>query len=150
MMPKLLSMVKEFLLLLEIEKKKIFEVLRPQVHIDILKFLSGGFFDESQKRFVAFALMPVDKDYFWKYDYLLNFSGGHSSILFGLPAKEIRSGIYPASNKSLKEKIEEEFYHRNLVSFLGEYDFGEWNIMTSNCFSNSKNKNQIFESELYK
>jgi hypothetical protein len=60
--PKPQIMVKEFLQLLEGEKEKVFEVLRPQVHVDILKFLSGGFFDESQKRFVAFALMPVDKN----------------------------------------------------------------------------------------
>lgn len=29
-----------------------------------------------------------------------------------------------------------------------EYDFNEWNILTSNCFTDSKNQLKIFESEL--
>ncbi|HEY4197184.1 MAG TPA: hypothetical protein VGM63_16695 [Mucilaginibacter sp.] len=144
-------MLEEFLLLLESEKEKVYEVLRPQIHKDILRYLTGGFFDKDQKRFVAFALMPVNKDYFWKYDYLLDFSGGHSAMLFDLPPEKQRPpGMYGLPEKSLKEYIEDKFYHYNLVSFYGEYDFNEWNILTSNCFTNTKKKTKMFENELSK
>lgn len=88
----------EFISLLEAEKQKAYEVLRPQVHLDILKFLVGGTFDDTKKRLIAYVLMPVNKDYFWKYDYLLKFSEGHSSMFLNLNVDEIKStGIYPVS-----------------------------------------------------
>ena len=144
-------MVEEFLSLLENEKEKAYEVLKPQIDRAILKYLAGGFFDEEQKHLVAFALMPVNTDYFWKYDYLFDFSHGHVAILFG-SQDEKKPGISLSGppKKSLQQFIEEGFYHYNLISFYCEYDFNEWNIKTSNCFINGRNKVKIWGSELYK
>src|ERR1700761_2776944 len=74
-------MLEEFVLLLESEKKKIKEVLWPHIHEKIYKSLVGGFFDDTQKRFVAFAFMQVNKSMYYEYDYLFELSdSGHSGI----------------------------------------------------------------------
>ena len=141
----------EFISLLEVDKEKVREVLRPQIHPEILKFLVGGIFDDMQKRLIAYILMPVNKEYFWRYDYILKFSQGHSALLFNLKPDEIRpTGIYPPEKNTLQEKIENGYYHNNLISLACEYDFNEWNVLISNCFTNSKNKPQIIGSELNK
>ena len=143
-------MVKEFLSLLKIGKEQIYETLKPQVHESVLKYLLGGLFDQDQKRIVAFALMPVNEDFFWKYDYILNFSDGYSAQLFGMPSggEEEQGTISRPPDKSIEDQIKDGFYHYNLISFYGVYDFNEWNILTSCCFTNTKRKNQILEREL--
>jgi len=141
-------MIEEFILLLESGKEKAFEILSPQVDPKILKYLVGGFFDEEQKRLVAYALMPVNAEYFWEFNYLLDFSHGHSSILFKIKPQDLRpSGMYPPG-KPLEDEIKEGKYKSNLISFLCEYDFDEWNIMRSNCFTDIKNRSKILESQL--
>lgn len=138
----------EFVSLLEVEKQSIHEVLRPQVHTEILKYLVGGVFNDSRKRLVAYALMHVNKDYFWKYDYILKFSEGHLAVLFNLKEDQKRlTGIYPPG-KSIKEEIEDGRYKSNLISFVCEYDFNEWNILRSNCFTDTKDQLKTIGSAL--
>jgi len=138
----------EFIALLEVDKQSVHEVLRPQIHPEILKFLIGGVFDNSRKRLVAYALMRVNKDYFWKYDYILKFSEGHVAVLFNLKEDQKKpTGIYPPG-KSIKEEIEDGHYKNNLISFVCEYDFDEWNILRSNCFTDTKDQIKTIGSAL--
>lgn len=113
----------EFFSLLEVEKQKAYDILRPQIHPERI-------FDDSSKCLVAYALMPVNKEYFWKYDYILNFSESHSAVLFNLKGDLKKStGVYH-QDSSVQEKIEKGYYKYNLISFTCEYDFNEWNILT--------------------
>jgi len=145
-------MLEEFLLLLESEKEMVMDVLKPHLHEKVFKHLLGGFFDETQKRFIAFAFMPIKKSMFYEYDYLFGLSNsGHSAIYFS-PETEEKTRKYldqgTFQHKSVEELILEGIYKSLSVTYIGEFDFGEWNILTSCCFSDNKDKNKILQSKV--
>ncbi|HWZ03142.1 MAG TPA: hypothetical protein VNX40_05980, partial [Mucilaginibacter sp.] len=145
-------MLDEFILLLESEKEKVKEVLKPHLHEKIFKRLLGGFFDETQKRFVAFAFMPIKKSMFYEYDYLFELSNsGHSAVCF-LPETTEKTRKYIDQNtftyKSTEERIEEGIYKSLLIAYTGEFDFDEWNILRDCCFSDNKDKNKLLKSKV--
>lgn len=145
-------MFEEFLLLLESEKGKIEAVLKPHLDEKIFKKLVGGFFDEAQKRFVAFAFMPIKKSMFYEYDYLFELStNGHSAIYFSAEIPEkTKKNIDQSTfqHKSIQELIEEGLYKGLLITYIGEFDFDEWNILRGCCFSDSGDKNKLLKGKV--
>ncbi|MBB6126782.1 hypothetical protein [Mucilaginibacter lappiensis] len=145
-------MFEEFLLLLESEKGKIETVLKPHLDEKIFKQLVGGFFDETQKRFIAFAFMPIKRSMFYEYDYLFELStSGHSAIYFSAEIREKKKNYIDQNTfqyKSIQELIEEGIYKSLLIIYTGEFDFNEWNILRSCCFSDTKDKNKMLQSRL--
>jgi len=145
-------MFEEFLLLLESEKGKIETVLKPHLDEKIFKRLMGGFFDETKTRFVAFAFMPIKKSMFYEYDYLFELSNsGHSATYFSLEIPENTKKYIDQNTfqyKSSKEQIEEGIYKSLLITYTGEFDFDEWNILRDCCFSDSKDEKRILKSRL--
>ena len=137
-------MLEEFISLIESEKEKIKVVLKPHLHEKIFKRLLGGFFDDTQKRFIAFAFMPINKSMFYEYNYLFELSkGGHSATYF-TPDTEEKTRKYLDENrfhyKSSEELIEEGIYKSLLITYIGEFDFDEWNILRDCNFSDDKDK----------
>src|ERR1700759_1687137 len=137
-------MHEEFIKLIESEKETVKNVLRPHVHEKIFKRLIGGFFDETQKRFTAFPFFALKKSMFYEYDYLFELkSSGSSAVYFSAgplekPKKYIDEHHY--QHKSTEELIEQAIYKSLLVTYTGEFDFNEWNILRECCFSDSNNK----------
>jgi len=145
-------MLEEFITLIESEKEAIKKVLKPHIQEKIFKRLVGGFFDETQKRFVAFAFFVLKKSMFYEYDYLFELSkNGHSAIYFsGETLEKTKKYINKSQyqSKSIEELIEKGIYKSLLVTYWGEFDFNEWNILRSPCFSDSKNRDELLESKL--
>jgi hypothetical protein len=145
-------MLDEFILLLESEKEKVKEVLWPHLNEKIFKRLIGGFFDDSGKRFVAYAFIQVKKSKFYEYDYLFDLSNSsHSAVYFSPETSEKTKKFIDKNSfqyKSAKELIEEGIYKSLLISYLGEFDFGEWNILPDICFCDTNNKNILLESRI--
>jgi hypothetical protein len=145
-------MLEEFLSLLESEKRKVKEVLKPHLHEIIFKRLLGGFFDETKNRFVAFAFIPLKKSKFYEYNYLFELSNsGHTAVYFS-PETEENTRKYINKNtfhyKSIEAIIEEGIYKSLLITYTAEFDFGEWNILRGCCFSDTDDKNKILKSKI--
>lgn len=145
-------MLEEFILLIESEKDKIKEVLRPHLHEKIFKQLLGGFFDETGKRFVAFAFISVKKTMFYEYDYLFKLSNSGSSAIYFSPETPEKTKKYLDQNrfqyKSTQELIEEGIYKSVLITYTAEFDFDEWNILEDCCFSDSKDKDKLLSGRV--
>lgn len=145
-------MLDDFILLLESEKAEVKEILRPHLLEKIFKSVVGGFFDDTRNRFVAFAYMPVQKTKFYEYNYFFDLSnGGHSAVYFSPETKE-KTRKYIDHNsfhyKSSEELIEEGIYKSLLISYYGEFDFGEWNILRECCFCDTRDKNKLLKSKV--
>jgi len=145
-------MLEEFVSLIESGKEEIGRVLKPHVHEKIFKRLLGGFFDETQKRFVAFAFMPIKKSMFYEYDYLFELSNSGNSAIYFSPDTIEKTKKYLDQHrfqyKSTEELIEGGIYKSLLIAYIAEYDFDEWNILRDCCFSDSKDRNKILESKV--
>ena len=148
----IITMFEEFLLLLESEKEKIKEVLKPHLHETIFKRLLGGFFDDSHKRFIAFAFMPIKKSMFYEYDYLFELTSCGNTAVYFSPNTVEENKIYITKDtfqyKSTKDSIEDGVYKSLLISYTGEFDFEEWNIKRNCCFSDSKDKKKLLNSAI--
>lgn len=134
-------MIEEGVLFPHGTKEEILKVLNPQVEPEILEYLTCGFFDDEKRRLIAYAIMPVDTEYYRNKAYLFyNFKNGHSFSGTTETAKKSNKYITESTytSKSLQECIEEGLYHHNLVSFICEYDFDEWNVMLSCEFTDEK------------
>ncbi len=145
-------MLEEFVLLLESEKDKVKQVLWPHVHEKIYKRLIGGFFDDTQKRFIAFAFMPIKKSMFYEYDYLFELSNSGHSGIYLLPDTSEKTRKYIDGNtfqhKTAEELVEEGIYKSILVSYTAEYDFNEWNILRECTFCDTNDKTEILKSKV--
>jgi hypothetical protein len=145
-------MLEEFLSLLEYEKESIVNTLTPYVNEKVFKYFLGGFFDENQTRFMAFAFVPIKKSMFNEYSYIFNLSpGGHNAIYFMPKTMEELKGLTVDNHgRSITSEkyVEEGIYKSFLVTYTAEFDFGEWNILTNFCFSDVKDKNRLLNSRL--
>ncbi|MDR6941561.1 hypothetical protein [Mucilaginibacter pocheonensis] len=124
----------------------------PHLNEKIFKRLLGGFFDETQKRFIAFAFIALKKSIFYEYDHLFELSNhGHSAVYFSSGMVEKTKKHLDNNSfqyKSTEERIEDGIYKSLLVTYTGEFAFDEWNILRDCCFSDSKDKNKILNSKL--
>ncbi len=130
------------------EKEEILKFLNPQVEPEILEYLTCGFFDDEKRRLIAYAIMPVDTDYYRNKACLFDFfKYGHSFIGKVETSEKLKKYISENTytNKSLQECIEEGLYHHNVVSFICEYDFDKWNIMVNCEFTDEKDIQKITE-----
>ncbi len=144
-------MAEDFILLLESEREKIFEVLRPHFNLDVLKYFKGGFFDDQRKRFFGYAIAEVNTEFYSEYGYLFDdFKKGYSVNQSGITSEKTKiyldSGAY--QYKSIEERIEAGLYHHLLISFYGDFDFGEWNILHGYNFTDEKNSDVVFRNQL--
>lgn len=138
--------------LLESENDRIKEVLSPHLHEKIHKRLLGGFFDETKKRFIAFAFFPLKKSMYYEYDYLFDLTNNGHSAFYYLPETVEKTKKYLDNNsfqyKTTEELIEDGTYKSLLVTYTGEFDFDEWNILPNCFFSDTKDKNRLLNSKL--
>jgi len=144
-------MLDEFISLLEEGKEQVKKVLTPHVREKVLKYYIGGFFDDTGKKFIAYAFLPLKKSLYYEYNYLFDFSHGHTATYF-LPETHEKTRKYINDNtfqhKETEELIDEGIYKSLLVSYTGEFDFNEWNILSSCCFCDIKDKNKLLNKEL--
>ena len=145
-------MLDEFKILIESEKVKIQTVLKPHLDEKIFKRLLGGFFDESKTRFMAFAFFPVKKDKYYEYNYLFELSGNGHSANYYLSETHEKTRKYIDENhfqyKSIEGRIEEGLYKSILITYIGEFDYDEWNILRDSCFSDIKDVNRSLQSKV--
>jgi len=144
----------EFISLLEAEKQKAYEVLRPQIHPEILKFLVGGIFNDSRKRLVAYAIIPLDTTFYEESGYLFDYFEKSTLSMRQSDETTEKTRIYldggSFTYKSIQVSIEEGLYHQLLISFYGDFDFSEWNIMREYTFFDTKDIESLFQNILFK